>query len=195
MRSIHAFIGAATIVLSYPAALTVQQLFGGGAVTVIHFVTGAGFIIFATSVFDFSLPRWVNVVGAAAGGAFGLIFLLQGVSDITQLEDLRYVAFDVLGHHLERLLPDVVYLWFVALLLLSSEGRSRVLGWVVMLIVVGLEIATVASLLLGVAMPNVKVIVLLPFVWLLFESGESIREHPSLRGMTSSLPLGARDAR
>jgi hypothetical protein len=127
-------------------------------------------------------------------GAFGRIFLLQGLSDVTHLEGLRYVAFDVLGHHLERLLSEVVYLWFVALLLLYSKGRSRVLGWVVMLIVVGLELATVASLVLGFAMPNVKVIVLLPFVWLLFESAERTRGEPSIRGMTSSPPLRARDA-
>jgi hypothetical protein len=159
-------------VLSYPAAIVVQLLFGSGADTVIHLVMGAGFVIFATSVFDFDLPRWVNVIGSAAAGAFGVIFLLQGVSDLTHLEGLRHVAFDVLGHQLERLLPDVVYLWFIALLLGSSRGRSRILGWAVMLIVVGLEIATLASLLLGSPMASVKAIIFLPFVWLLFESAK-----------------------
>ncbi|HEU4999437.1 MAG TPA: hypothetical protein VFT68_10865, partial [Lapillicoccus sp.] len=75
MRSRRAFIAAATIVGSYPAALVVQQLFGGGAETVIHLVTGAGFVLFAVSVFDFDLPRWVSWVGAVAAGAFGGIFL------------------------------------------------------------------------------------------------------------------------
>jgi hypothetical protein len=147
-------------------------LFGGGGVTVIHLVMGAGFVIFATSVFDFGLPRWVNVIGAAAAGAFGTIFLMQGVSDLTQFEGLRYVAFDVFGHHVERLLPDAVYGWFVALLLGSSQGKSRFLGWAVMLIVVGLEIATLVSLVVGAPIGSVKVIILLPFVWLLFESAE-----------------------
>ena len=63
-----------------------------------------------------------------------------------------------------------------------------------MLIVVGVEIATVASLLLGFAMPNLKVIVLLPFVWLLFESAETKRGEPSLRETMSSPSLAARDA-
>ena len=125
MRSIKAFVAAATIVLSYPLALGAQQLFDGGAETVIHFVTGAGFVLFATSVFDFELPRWVNVIGAVAAAAFGAIFLMQGVVDLTNIEPLRVLAFDVLGHHVERLLPDVVYLWFAALLLLDSAGRSR----------------------------------------------------------------------
>jgi len=147
-------------------------LFGRGGDTVIHLVMGTGFVIFATSVFDFGLPRWVNIIGAAAAGAFGVIFLMQGVSDLTHFEALRYVAFNILGHQLERLLPDIVYVWFIALLLGSSQGKSRLLGWVVMLIVVGFEIATLASLLLGVSMPRVKVLLLLPFVWLLFESAK-----------------------
>lgn len=169
MRSVRGLVGAAAILVSYPAALAVQQVFGGGAPTVIHFVMGAGFVIFATSVFDFGLPRWVNLIGATAAGAFGGIFLMQGVSDVTHVEGLRYVAFDVLGHHVERLLPDVVYLWFLALLLVASRGRSRILGAVVMLIVVGLEITTLVTLLLGAPMDSVKILILLPFVWLLFE--------------------------
>jgi hypothetical protein len=168
------------IVLSYPAAIAVDLLFGSGAATVIHFVMGGGFVIFATSVFDFDLPRWVNVIGAAAAGAFGTIFLLQGVSDVTHLEGVRYLAFDVLGHQVERLLPDVVFLWFIALLLGASGGRSRILGWAVMVIVVGLEIATLVGLLFGVSISTVLVGMLLPFVWLLFESA---KQQP-----TSSVP-------
>ncbi|WP_173922997.1 hypothetical protein [Agromyces sp. Marseille-P2726] len=170
MRSSRALIGSAIIVLSYPVALGVQLLFGGGAETVIHFLTGAGFVVFATAVFDFDLPRWVNVIGAAAAGAFGVIFLLQGVSDVTRLDGLRYVAFDVLGQQLERLLPYVVYLWFIALLLLSSKGISRIVGWVIMVIVIGLEVAALVTSMLGIPMANVKVVILLPFIWLIFES-------------------------
>jgi hypothetical protein len=174
MRSPRALVGAATIVLSYPIALTVQLLYGRGADTVIHFVTGAGFVIFAMSVFDFGLPRWVSVIGGGAAGAFGTIFVLQGVSDVTRHEGLGFVAFDLLGHHVERLLPDVIYVWFVALLLLSSTGRSRILGWAVMVIVVGQEVALLAGYLAGVPIQSVKVLVLLPFLWLLFESVQPV---------------------
>ena len=83
------------------------------------------------------------------------------------------MAFDILGQWPERLLPYVVYLWFIALLLLASTGKSRVLGWVVMVIVVGLEVASLISMALGIPMVNVKVVILLPFVWLLFESAKS----------------------
>lgn len=172
MRSPRAFIAAATIVGSYPAALAVQALVGGGAETVIHLVAGAGFGLFALSVVDFALPRWVNAIGAVASGLFGAIFLLQGISDLTDIEGVRVVAFDVLGHHVERLLPDVVYLWFVALLLWASTGRSRILGWVVMTIVVLTELATLAALIFDFTLPNLKVVILLPFVWLLFQSAK-----------------------
>jgi hypothetical protein len=182
MRSKRAFIGAAIVVLSYPLALGVGLL-GGDAEPVIHLVMGTGFVVFATSVFDFALPRWINLVGAVAAAAFGAIFLMQGVSDLTHVEALRFVAFDVLGHHVERLLPDVVYLWFVALLLLASTGWSRWLGWAVMLVVVGLEVATFVTLLLGAPMGSVKLLILLPFVWLLFESAKRM---PGRRGGTSS---------
>ena len=47
---------------------------------------------------------------------------MQGVVDLTNIEPLRVLAFDVLGHHVERLLPDVVYLWFAALLAARQRG-------------------------------------------------------------------------
>ncbi len=78
---------------------------------------------------------------------------------------------------MERLLPDVVYLWFVALLLGDSRGRSRVLGWVVMVAVVGVEMVTLVTLLMGSPIAGVKLVILLPFVWLLVESGK--REQPT----------------
>lgn len=172
MRSLRAFIGALLVVLSYPLALGTQLVFGAGAETVIHFVTGAGFVVVATSVFDFALPRWVNLVGAIAAGLFGVVFLLQGVADVTKIEGIRFVAFDLLGQWPERILPYFVYVWFIALLLLDSTGRSRVLGWIIMPIVVVVELVTLGALLLQIPMVNLKVVLLLPFVWLLFEAGE-----------------------
>lgn len=169
------------MLVSYPAALAVQFGLGGGAETVIHVVTGTGFLPFATAVFDFPLPRWANVVGAAAAGAFGAILLLQGIADMTGADALRSVGYDILGRQVERLLPDAFFLWCIALLFLVSTGRSRVLGNVIMLIVVGAEVATLASLVLGFAMPNLKVAVLLPFVWLLTESIEPQRSDARAR--------------
>jgi hypothetical protein len=41
-----------------------------------------------------------------------------------------------------------------------------------MVIVVGLEIATLVGLLFGVSLATGLLVILLPFVWLLFESGK-----------------------
>lgn len=173
MRSKRAFIGAATVLLTYPAALAAGLLISGDAASMVaHLGIGAGFVIFASSVFDFGLPRWVNVLGAAAAGAFGGIFLLQFVSELTNIAGLSYLAFDILGHELERVLPDVVYVWFVALLLGASYGKSRYLGAAIMAAVVGLETLTLAGVVLGIEMPVFRFLVLLPFVWLLFESAK-----------------------
>jgi hypothetical protein len=73
-----------------------------------------------------------------------------------------------------------VYLWFAVLLLLDSTGRSRVLGWVVMLLVAAAELGTLAAVLFQFSFPNVKVLVLLPFVWLLVESAERRGTQPAL---------------
>jgi hypothetical protein len=194
MRSRRGLIAAALVVGSYLAAVAVGLLGGAGTSTIVHFVMGTGLVLFAASVVDFGLPRWVNIPGAAAAAALGAIFLMQGIAEVTGSEGVRYVAFDVLGHQLERFLPDVIYLWFVALLLLASRGKTRILGWVVMLIVVGYELASLVTFLLGIPMLNLNVIVLLlPFVWLLFESAKR-RPAPAAVVPDTVVPAGSRPA-
>jgi len=68
------------------------------------------------------------------------IFLLQGLSELTQNESLTHLAFQVLGQRLERVLPDLLIVWFVAMLLTDSQGWTRILGFVVMSIAVGVEV-------------------------------------------------------
>jgi hypothetical protein len=99
MRSTRAFVATAAIVLSYPLAVAVQLLFGQGADTVIHLVTGTGFLVFATSVVDFGLSRWVNLIGGAAAGVFWAIFILQGVSDLTTRDGPLEAVIGVDRHH------------------------------------------------------------------------------------------------
>jgi hypothetical protein len=185
MRSTRGLIGAATILLSYPVAIAATMLLGGDAATlIVHLFIGAGFVILASSVFDFGLPRWVNVIGATAIGAFGATFMLQGVADLVHIPAVSYVAYDVLAGPIERVLPDVGYLWFVALLLVASQGKSRFVGWAIMPAIIGLEIAAVAGVVLGTELPVLKFLILLPPVWLIFESvkGQATRTIGSSRG-------------
>lgn len=170
MRSTTGLAAAVVLLLAVPFALGSQMLVDGSAELVLHLVVGAGSVLLAIAMFDFGLPRWVNWIGAAAAGAFGSIFLLQALSQLVQIEALTYVAFDVLGQQIEKVLPYVILIWFVALLLEGSRGKSRILGWAVMSIVVGVELMSIVGPLVGIDVESQKLLFLLPFVWLLVES-------------------------
>jgi hypothetical protein len=170
MKSAAGIAGALAILLGLPLAVVANTLTGVEPEPVLHFVIGTGFVLFAISVFAFDLPRWLNWVGALSAAAFGGIFLLQGVSDIVNSEALAGIAFGPLGHEIERVLPDVIFLWFVGLLLGASHGKTRIVGWIVMPIVVAIEVAALAAVVLGIGFPTIKILFLLPFVWYLIEA-------------------------
>ena len=140
------------------------------ATAVVHFVLGSAFVLLAAAMFDFGLNRWVTWLGATAAAVFGGTFLLQGVADFTDIAALHWLAFDILGQQLERILPDVVYIWFAALLLTGSTGASRLVGWVIVPTLFGLELAILIGVQIGIHVPSNVVTVFLPFVWLLIES-------------------------
>ena len=71
---------------------------------------------------------------------------------------------------LERILPDVVYIWFAMLLLTGSTGVSRIVGWVVVPVLFGLELAILVGAQIGIDVPFMKVTIFAPFIWLLIES-------------------------
>ena len=95
--------------LTYPVAIA-AGIIGGedAATTVVHFMLGSAFVLLAAAMFDFGLNRWVTWLGATAAAIFGGTFLLQGVADLTGIAALHWLAFDILGQQLERILPDVV---------------------------------------------------------------------------------------
>lgn len=181
MRSIRGLAAAITVLLSVPVAIAVAVLTGGGAEPIIHFGVGTGMVLLATAAFDFSLPRALAWFGAVTSGALGGIFLLQGVADALGNQALWHIAFRVLGQAPERILPDLIVVWFVSLLLVASDGRSRILGWVVMGSIVVGEVATVGGPLIGIAVPDIKLRWLLPFVWLSFESAKPLSSEPLAR--------------
>ena len=171
MRSVRGVAAAALALATIPLALITGNAFGNDAAeTTIHFSVGIGFLLFAVAAFDFGLPRWVSVIGALSGGAFGAIFLLQGISELVHIQGVTYLAFNVLGHQVERVLPDIFFVWFAALLLAGSAGRTRWVGWAIMPIVIGLEVAIVVGAAIGIDVPFVKLAFFLPMIWLLLES-------------------------
>jgi hypothetical protein len=177
MRSPLSLLAALAFLLAVPIALGCQILFGSGAGTTIHFALAAGSLLLAFAVFDFKLPRWMNWIGCVAAFALGTIFLLQAVAQLVPNESLHYVAYQVLGQWPEGWLPDVVILWLVAMLVLDSQGKSRILGFIALSIAVCFELYSHILRYLGTSdTGGLKLLMLLPFVWLLFESMK--KPHP-----------------
>ncbi|MFL5755982.1 MAG: hypothetical protein ACJ77N_06745 [Chloroflexota bacterium] len=173
MRSTRAVVATIALLAVVPIALAVAIVTGGGGEVIIHFGIGAACLLMAVAVFDFPLPRAVNWIGSLAIGAFGAIFVLQGVSDAVGLEPLHTLAFQVLGQQIEGFLPDVFFVWCVALVLLASEGRTRIFGAVAMTVTLVIEAAVYIGPVVGLAVPNPKLHLLLPILWLLLESLKS----------------------
>jgi hypothetical protein len=177
IRSTLGLLAALTFLLGIPISFGWQILFGSGAGTMIHFVLAAGSLLLAFAVFDFKLSRWINWIGCAAALALGTIFLLQAVALLIPNESLNYFAYEVLGQWPEGWLPDVVILWFVALLVFDSQGKSRILGIVALSIAVCSEIYSHILRFGGTSdTGSLKLLVLLLFVWLLLESTK--KPHP-----------------
>jgi hypothetical protein len=174
MRSLRGFLAAIVFLLAIPVALLGQILFGSGASTTIHLALGAGAVLLSFAVFDFRLPGWINWIGCVSAGALGAIFFLQGVALLIHNDSLTYIAYQVLGQWPEGLFPALLILWFVAMLLFDSQGKTRILGFVAMSTVIGFEVYTHTLAYLGTPIEEqsqmLRLLMLPLFVWLLFES-------------------------
>ena len=174
MRSIWAVAAALTMLLSLPLAVASQALGDNAPGIVVHVVLGTGMLLLVRAVFDFGLPRWINVIGALSAGAFAVVFLLQALSSLfpenTALDD---VAFGLLGDLPERLLLLGIDVWFAGLMLLGTQGRTRLIGWALIPILTAYHLISLAGAILAISVPNLGVFSLLvPFVWLLIEGAK-----------------------
>jgi hypothetical protein len=169
MRSPRGFLGSIVLLSSLPVAVSTQVLLGSGSSVAMHAALAVGCALVALSAFDFETPRWVAWTGCLVAGAFAAIFLLQAASELLQNDSFSYVALQVLGNWPERVLTGLFIIWFVAVVLRTSQGHTRFLGIVAMTIVVGVDAYNYVLLYLGEA-HALKILYLLPFVWLLFES-------------------------
>ena len=103
MRSPLGFAAAATMLATLVVVLAIVVL-GGDVEFVVHLGLGIGFALVALAAFDFHIPRWAGWLGAVAAGAFSLLLLLQGVSELVPSEAFHRLAYDVLGRQLESIL-------------------------------------------------------------------------------------------
>src|SRR3954447_4337276 len=171
-RSAWAVAAAVTILLSVPLALAAQVVGGANAPqVVVHVVLTIGMLLFVRAIFDFGLPRWINVIGAISAALFAVIFLVQALSSLLpENSALDDIAFGFLGNWPERVLALGIYAWLFGLLLLDSQGRTRLIGWVIVPFVTAYHMIGAAGALLAIDVPNLGVItLLLPFAWLLME--------------------------
>jgi hypothetical protein len=177
MRSPRGVLGSLVLLLALPIAVLTQVLFGGGSAVAIHVALAAGCGLVSFSAFDFGTPRWLAWIGCVSAGAFAAIFLSQAASTLIGNESFSYFTNDVLGFWPEKILLSLITFWLVGMLLTASRGKTRILGFAAMAVVVCVEAYVYFSLLFLGTNPFletsvVKLPYLLPFVWLLFEGGK-----------------------
>jgi hypothetical protein len=193
MRSNRGLFAAIAFLLVLPLALLSSIVFGFEAEITVHFAAAVGFALLALSVFDFHVPRWLTLTACGAAGTSACTYLLQGVSNLVPNDTLHYVAFQLLGQQLERVLPDVLILWFLGLLLTDRHGRTRMLGFAVMAPVLLIELLSYGFSLFSGSIydmaPILKAALLLPFVWLPVESAK-MRSREGVSS-TSLIPVRA----
>jgi hypothetical protein len=179
VRSLRGVLAASVCLLGVPIAFLFQLIVGSGAEMVLHLVLGVGFLLTAFAAFDFEPPRWLPWVGCLSIGTLGVTFLLQGISQLMHIDWLTYLAFQILGQQLETLSGDVFLVWCSAVVLLMSHGKVKLFGIGVMALAIGSEIYSyvVRYFGSGAVSPLLKLVLLLPFVWLLLESSKKI-PHP-----------------
>ena len=174
MKSPRGFAAAVVFLLMLPIAALCQMLMGVRAETVVHAGLALGSALLSLAAFDFRTARWVAWIGSISTGALAAIFLLQGVSELIRNSSLTYLAFQVFGQWLEATLVDLFTFWCVAMLLIDSEGKTRILGFVAMSIVAGVKLCGYGSdlswQLINAEAPGLKLLYLLPFAWLVFET-------------------------
>jgi hypothetical protein len=174
MRSPRGFASAVIFLLALPAAFVYQMVAGAGVEVVIHLALALGSALMSVAVFDFRTAKWIAWVGSLSAGALAVIFALQGVSEMAGSASFTHLVYQVLGQRAEAWLADVFLAWCVAMLLLDSHGKTRVLGMLAMAIAVSIEVYANGLLFSGTSLteqaPSLRVLSLLPFAWLLCES-------------------------
>jgi hypothetical protein len=170
VTSPRTFAGAIILLLGVPIGFASSILFDAGASAILHIVLGACFLLIASAVFDFRLPPWMNWTGGVGIAAAGVVFLLQGISDIIHSQPFANFAYGVLGQYLEKALGYAFILWCIALVFFDSRGRPRLAGFAALALLIVVEIYSYAVVFSGgVPSEAVKLLYLPLFIWLMLE--------------------------
>ena len=182
MRSTKGFCASIVLLLALPVTALYAVLFGDGAEAVIHGMLAVGSALMSLSVFDFKTPKWMAWLGSGSMGLLAAVFLLQGASELLPSESLAHLAYRVAGQGLEGFLGDLFLAWCVAVLALDGQPKTRILGVVCVAAAFAVRICSYGLAWRGTSLdaqaPLAKVLLLTPFVWLLFESRTRRRRAP-----------------
>ena len=149
---------AVVFLLAVPLAASYQLVFTEGVEVVIHVALAVGAALTASAMGDFKTAWAIRWVGWISAGVLAAIFLLQAIGEFVQNDALTRFVFQVLGQGLETGLVYGFLAWCAGVLLADSRGTTRLVGFA------AVALAASASLL------EMKLLGLLPFVWLLLES-------------------------
>ena len=171
MRSPRGFYGAIAILLVLPTALVFSVAFDDDEVGV-HIALAVGAFLLASAMFDFDIPRPINLLACVCTTLLGGIFLLQAISPLTPNDGFHDFAYDTLGQWLEGTLTLAFVIWCFVLLLSDSKDRTRLLGWVTVPLLLIYAAALWGTNLVGVNQPPgiLKLLFMPVMVWLLLES-------------------------
>jgi len=174
MRSRRGLLASAAFLFALPVTALFQMVLGLDVEVVIHGALALGSALMSFAVFDFRTPRWATWMGSVSTGVLAAVFVLQAVSTATHDEALTYLAYQVLGQRLEGWLVDLFMAWCVVVLVAERHATWRSWGIAAMT-----TVACVKAYSLGLAYhgttldakaPILKILWLLPFVWILLES-------------------------
>jgi hypothetical protein len=183
VRSKRGFAGALVLLLALPVTLAYQSLGGPRGEAVIHAALTLGALLMALAVFDFTTPQWVRVLGLVSAGALAGVFLLQGLSELLHNAQLTDIVYRVLGQRLEGWLVDLFLVWCVGVLLTDSLGRTKAFGYFAVGVAVAVEVyanwLAYRGTSLNAQAPALKLLILLPIIWLLFESRKAPSQTPN----------------
>ena len=146
---------------------------------VVHVVLALGAALLAFAVFNFRTARWIAWTGCVSASVLAAIFLLQAVSEVARNPSLTHLVYRVLGQRLEGWVAHLVLLWCLTVVLVDSQGKTRIVGLVALAFVACVEIyawrLSVSGSSLNAAAPGLKALYLLPFAWLLLEARKPLQ--------------------
>jgi hypothetical protein len=150
----------------------------------VHVALAVGAFLLAFAMFDFDVPRPVNLLACVGTAVLGGIFLLQAISPLTSSDGFHDFAYDTLGQWLEGTLTLGFVIWCFVMLLSDSKDRTRLLGLATVPLLLIYAAALWSTNLMDVDQPPgiLKLLFMPVMVWLLLESRKPpSRERVGLR--------------